>query len=161
MTYNLTWWRIAFSNMVIFIYMWKKIATQFLKINKSNYIVPLSIYIQNDISLFANFSDQKSFLLAMDPSTSENVGYPVKTQLENDDLKKKNVQMHKDDVQFDYTSSCLWEVLMSYWHYFCLFAYSGAQHILRCVCYFLCPRLVCPMLPVFDNSLTAITRRDV
>jgi hypothetical protein len=50
----------------------------------------------------------------MDPSTSENVGYPVKTQLENDDLKKKNVQMHKDDVQFDYTSSCLWEVLMSY-----------------------------------------------
>jgi hypothetical protein len=60
-----------------------------LKINKPNYIVPLSIYIQNDISLFANFSDQKSFLLAMDPSSSENVGYLVKTQLEIDDLKKE------------------------------------------------------------------------
>jgi hypothetical protein len=33
-----------------------------------------------------NFSQKKT---AKDPSSSENVGYPVKTQLENDDLKKE------------------------------------------------------------------------
>jgi hypothetical protein len=38
--------------------------------------------------------------------------------------------------------------LMSYLCYLCLFAYSGAQHILRCVSRFVCLRLVYPMLPV-------------
>jgi hypothetical protein len=37
---------------------------------------------------------------------------------------------------------------MSYLCYLCLFAYSGAQHILCCVLRFVCLRLVYPMLPV-------------
>jgi hypothetical protein len=37
--------------------------------------------------------------------------------------------------------------LMSYLHYLCLFAYSGAQYILCCV-FVLCLRLVFPKLPV-------------
>jgi hypothetical protein len=36
---------------------------------------------------------------------------------------------------------------MSYLRYFRLFAYSGVQHILRCVCVF-CLGLVYPVLPV-------------
>ena len=36
--------------------------------------------------------------------------------------------LHQNDVRFIFTSSCL------YLHYLCLFAYSGVQHILCCVC---------------------------
>jgi hypothetical protein len=36
---------------------------------------------------------------------------------------------------------------MSYLRYFCLFEYSGVQHIVLCIC-FVCLRLVYPMLSV-------------
>ena len=38
--------------------------------------------------------------------------------------------------------------LMSYLPYLCLLAYSGVQHILCCVFYFVSLRLVYPILPV-------------
>jgi hypothetical protein len=37
---------------------------------------------------------------------------------------------------------------MSNLRYLCLFAYSGVQHILCCVFYFVCLHLVYPMSPV-------------
>ena len=37
---------------------------------------------------------------------------------------------------------------MSHLPYLCLLAYIGFQHILYCVFYFVCRRLVYPMLPV-------------
>jgi hypothetical protein len=39
----------------------------------------------------------------------------------------------------------------------CLFVYSDVQHILCCVCFFLCLRLVYPMLPVSLECLFLIT----
>ena len=43
---------------------------------------------------------------------------------------------------------CFVGVLMSFLHYFCLFTYSGVQHILCCVFVLFCLRLVYPMFPV-------------
>ena len=37
---------------------------------------------------------------------------------------------------------------MSYLRYLCLFVHSGVQHILCCALWFVCHRLVYPMLPV-------------
>jgi len=40
---------------------------------------------------------------------------------------------HKNEVPLVFTSRCLFDELMSYLRYLCLFAYSGVQHILCCV----------------------------
>jgi hypothetical protein len=43
---------------------------------------------------------------------------------------------HESDVRFVFTSSLFVGGCMSYLPYLYLFAYSGVQHILRCVCFF-------------------------
>jgi hypothetical protein len=69
---------------------------------------------------------------------------------------------HKNYVQFVFISSCLYEgscLISSYLRYFRLFAYSGVQHIFRCVCVFvfvlvlciLCCQFLCVVPSVFAN----------
>jgi hypothetical protein len=76
------------------------------------------------------------------PITSRRPGYVVLTQT------KKGMYVNEyewNDVRFSFTSSCLWSEHVL----FTLFVFVCATHIvLCCVFFFVCLRLVYPVLPV-------------